>query len=1180
MIIIVLLVTISILLLSLIWIAVLTFSNISIWFAIIPTSLVILAFVVWLIIRAIFSARASKKLEKSLEDEAVRPDQLADIEAMRVEFNKALQGLRASNRGSLSTIPWYIIIGPPGAGKSTALRNSGLTFPYQSKTGPASVRGVGGTRHCDWWITNEAVLLDTAGRYSTQDDDHEEWLSFLDTVRKHRPRRPINGLLLAVSLTELVGASDEQISELAKRLRERLNEITERLRSVIPVYLLITKTDLLPGFVETFGTLRKKARSQVWGFSLSGAENDGQRKAVRRRFDQLVEVLEKFSLSRMGDERKPDARERIFEFPQHFAALRESIVDLVDQVFSSYGVEDHLFLRGTFFSSGTQEGRVLDQVMNSMAKAFGIQNSITKSEPISEAKSYFLRDFFFKVLFPDRRLVRGTRQEIRRGAYFKIGIAIAILLFSAIFIFPPFVAFFYNRELVHDVEQAYSNIGEPDSPVFLEKLAPLRKKIKELESHATKGPPFEMTFGMYQGEKLLYPARSFFVTLVRNRLLKQVLRENKGLIKKYATEYATSIPPANDEFTRTYEALKLHLLLSSPREKSEPGLTEDQQQWATDKLFSLLIGNQDNFEPSTQIEIRSCIELYMYLVSKNENFGTTRDAELVTKARQTLSKAPYEDIVLNSILSDAEGPTYDLNLILLLEGTSPSIHSDKKISGPFTLRGWREKIFPKLQTSGRQDDRWVLGNAHQEQDISRIRNRYYERYIAEWESFIGSLAIEKNLKEDQQAYNLLKHLTYDDPLHKLWNGVASNVRLAHALENEAAQKTQQVSAGASLVKSLHSLTSKVPSQGVDLLKQHLLAGPKTVENHFQGFLLFGTGRPPPPGKNSDAPVGSGNLPLDRYLEQLHLVRSALEKAMADPHERPALNAAMDNARSQIRPLIESQAPKWRPTLIGFLWEPIKGIEKNDFKAVVAIANQSWCEEVLPELDKLKDYYPFSPTGPDSSLADFSKVFAPETGTIWSFVNSVKIGKQKLIERRGNRHRFAKQGSNDAAKAFSGKFLAFLDQAWDISASLFSEPSKMEVPFSVLLKPAGETISTIVFETDGVSISYAMGPEERHSLLWPNPNNPGKSMVRAFSKQGIAQDVSRNGEWSFLKLLEGGTVKPKHNNTFVASWHFNQVGGDVEIEFIPKRKEHPFRLQKFRNMEFPEGIDRTEVCPGE
>ena len=105
----------------------------------------------------------------------------------------------------VSLLPWYVIIGPPGSGKTTALVNSGLHFPLAAQLGAGAVRGVGGTRNCDWWFTDQAVLLDTAGRYTTQDSnstvDKAAWLGFLDLLKKQRSRRPIDGAFIAISLS-------------------------------------------------------------------------------------------------------------------------------------------------------------------------------------------------------------------------------------------------------------------------------------------------------------------------------------------------------------------------------------------------------------------------------------------------------------------------------------------------------------------------------------------------------------------------------------------------------------------------------------------------------------------------------------------------------------------------------------------------------------------------------------------------------------------------------------------------------------------------------------------------------------------------------------------------------------------------------------------------------------------
>ena len=91
--------------------------------------------------------------------------------AVSAKMKEALALLRRQGAGTLTELPWYAIIGPPGAGKTTALLNAGLRFPLAERMGRGAVAGVGGTRMCEWWFTEDAVLIDTAGRYTTQDSD-------------------------------------------------------------------------------------------------------------------------------------------------------------------------------------------------------------------------------------------------------------------------------------------------------------------------------------------------------------------------------------------------------------------------------------------------------------------------------------------------------------------------------------------------------------------------------------------------------------------------------------------------------------------------------------------------------------------------------------------------------------------------------------------------------------------------------------------------------------------------------------------------------------------------------------------------------------------------------------------------------------------------------------------------
>ena len=241
-----------------------------------------------------------------------------ELETLNERFQDALRLLKGSEvRHRLGgrwvyQLPWYLIIGPPGCGKTTALSNSGLRFPLAEQVGKDPIQGVGGTRNCDWWFAEDAVLLDTAGRYTTQDSyeqvDSAAWLGFLGMLKKHRPRRPINGVLVAISLADLLQQSPTERAAHAVAVKKRLQELYTTFKIRFPVYVLFMKADLVAGFMEYFADLGKEAREQVWGTTLpldyegvGPAPVDG----LRDEYKALVERLAQRRLARLQDDRDP-----------------------------------------------------------------------------------------------------------------------------------------------------------------------------------------------------------------------------------------------------------------------------------------------------------------------------------------------------------------------------------------------------------------------------------------------------------------------------------------------------------------------------------------------------------------------------------------------------------------------------------------------------------------------------------------------------------------------------------------------------------------------------------------------------------------------------------------------------------------------------------------------------------
>jgi type VI secretion system protein ImpL len=265
-----------------------------------------------------------------------------DSDTLKIRMTDALSTLKktSSAKGDfLYDLPWYVIIGPPGSGKTTALVNSGLKFPLsRGGQGPAAIAGEGGTRYCDWWFTEEAVLIDTAGRYTTQDSDSQKdkssWLAFLDLLRRNRPKQPINGVFVCISIQDLLKLSEAELRAHSDAIRTRLTELHDRLKVDFPVYVLFTKADLISGFMEFFGPISEQERKAVWGVTFQTADKTANMIShVPEEFDLLIERLNQDVVDRVHDEPNPQAKVQIFGFPSQMSALKQPVFEFLNRIF-------------------------------------------------------------------------------------------------------------------------------------------------------------------------------------------------------------------------------------------------------------------------------------------------------------------------------------------------------------------------------------------------------------------------------------------------------------------------------------------------------------------------------------------------------------------------------------------------------------------------------------------------------------------------------------------------------------------------------------------------------------------------------------------------------------------------------------------------------------------------------
>ncbi len=371
---------------------------------------VLIVFGFTLAIRRFTRRRSARALEEKLT-----AGQKGDARILAERMSEAVARLKASKgTASLYTLPWYVLIGPPGAGKTTALVHSGLAFPGSK---PESVSGMGGTRNCDFWFSDDAVLIDTAGRYTTQDSDHQSdaasWAAFLSELKTARSKQPINGVLLAFSCEDMMRGDARMLAAHASAVRARLAELNSVLRVRVPVYAVFTKADLVSGFRAYFGRLGAGARKSVWGVTFQSKDPTKDAQAeVGTEFDRLVARLGDQIPARMMGEKDTQTRHMLMRFPEQMGALKGNLELFLRLIFQGEGAQGAM-LRGYYFTSGTQEGTPFDQILGGVARG----GPEVEGFMSGRGRSYFLHDLLRGVVIPERGWVGHDRRRMMlRGA--------------------------------------------------------------------------------------------------------------------------------------------------------------------------------------------------------------------------------------------------------------------------------------------------------------------------------------------------------------------------------------------------------------------------------------------------------------------------------------------------------------------------------------------------------------------------------------------------------------------------------------------------------------------------------------------------------------------------------------------------------------------------------------------
>lgn len=1105
-----------------------------------------LGYVIW---RLIERRRAARGLESAIVEqgrahqESARPDRQSEIGALNQAFDAAVAALKESRLGgagrgtALYALPWYMIIGPPAAGKSTALLRSGLNFPFTPGERKA-VRGVGGTRNCDWWFSDQAILLDTAGRYTSEDEDLDEWLGFLRLLRRYRRRRPLNGLIVAVSIADVITAKPDELEELATQVRSRIDQVIQELALALPIYVLFTKCDLLSGFVEYFADLTKSARAQVLGCTVPPTALQDVEGCFSAEFDLLAERLRRRGLARLPHARSHQ-RAEVFQFPLQFSAARGQLVSFVTQLLGPNPYHETPRLRGVYFCSGTQEGRPIDRVITALTRALGLRELAGGGLAAETTKkSYFLHDVFTRVIFPDKDLAGMTAAGlVRRGRLRLAALGLALLSCLAI-LGGTITAFINNRLLVSgtvDLSQR-SRIITPDDPRqvtdSLRALDRLGERVDQLRRHAADGPPWLWRLGYYQGTRLLEPAQAVLLKRLRRAFVEPAGTELEATL----VDVASAADAASKETPRDFDLLKAYLMVTDRKrlelDAAVPVLLE---QWRK-RLHPDVASEGELLERNAR--------RYLAALAGGRAGWLDRDETVIRNVRQALRS---RDAEYRRMVGQAAQRLQPLTIREMLRGRIQTVISAQyDVPGIYTRQGWSRFIRARLAQRavvGGGVEPWVLGEEEGKDLTARLRQRYFEQYVAAWQRFLRGVSVQQP-STAADALLLLERLTdppalYDD----LFAAVVYNTELPLVDAPTGSLRGAARLLGGRAGRALGSATRL----GLDKAAGRALADADTpVSEAFRPLheLVI-------PGDGADGRAQVSGL--RQYLDQLEAVREALagelkQQSGGGPAQVPRV---LEEAQRVTKGVLALLPGGLRRLVQDLFFAPLQMTDTTARAEQSGRSGRAFSNELCAGFsERLAGRYPFARSSRDALMQDVIEFFAPR-GTVWSYYDAQL---RERLPRRGDRFEAPADGTVPAP------VVAFINRAWQVSRALF--PFGSETPLlrfevrprpAILAAGAGYQISEIVLEVEGRAMTYRNGPPELWTLEWRGQGGRSRIVVRGGA--GLREEISYDGDWSLPHLMERAKVR-REGGWYAAEWSFQQGKIRIPMDVRPSRSSHP------------------------
>ncbi|MEN4917689.1 type VI secretion system membrane subunit TssM [Achromobacter spanius] len=1146
----------------------------------------VLATLVLLIIPLLGCLLALTRRNRRLERERAQNVQLQEDPALRFvqaqerSLDLSLASLRGNLRGrnGLYELPWYLVLGQQNSGKTSFINRSNQNFSLtgELKAGSRRVMADPDLAYAiDWWMGGEAVLIDPPGelisQVETQDsraagtgpqaaDGHADaetaapgrnlppglhgrlWESLIDWLGRNRSRRPLNGVVLMVDLATLLNQKASDRKALAILLRTRLSELSRQLGTRPPLYVVLSKFDLLAGFEPFFARLPRAAREEIFGFTFtldSVKHYDAWLDELAGGYDGFISRLNERVFDALSEAGSLETREALFSLMRQLAGMRSVLLGFLAETLGSDRYTTPALPRGVYFSSVYQQGLLCNAFVNAASQSYGLNEPVAETQPAGRSVVYFAQRVFQRIIYPEAGLAGDNLKVLAdKRRVLRVGFAVAALG-GCLIVGGWYHYYGINRDMLDRVLEKSRDFSarqidggaDPTGRNLLEPLDQIRSAVAVFGDYR-EAWPLVSDLGLYQGRKIGPQVDEAYLQLLSRRFLPELAG---GVMD------AVNAAPADSD--RQLAALRVYRMIEDRANRRAPIV----QDWMSKQWQAAFPGDgavQDGLMRHLAYAMKyASADLPQYRGRVAEVQQRLRQMPMPQRVYMSMREQAAEALRSPLDLRNEIGPTFDIVFRSGggVQGGGEAM--DTRIDALLTAKGFRGYFDPRSLdfTDLAMIDQWTLGErqridyseADKQALAERVRAIYNRDYIDTWQRGINRLEV-VDFDDISQAVSVLGSVTSPTaPLRRLVETVRDNTSLQPAEPSSAAAKSDPAA---------------LPPSGAARAQQIA-----TIARPFAplaGVLVSADDKP---------------SYLDESMAAIARVYDVMKSVQDSPNPgRAALGVVLD------RFALKGSDP------IGNLQRMAAGMPEPLNRQVRKLADESsqvlviealkelerrWNDEVYRFYDeRLANRYPFNPAGrTDASLEDFTAMFGPQ-GRLAQFKEQyLKLFLEDNLEALYSERRGGYLVRMDVLKQ--------LEAADRIRDAFFNSRGALGVQFSVEPLGLAPTRRSSVLSVEGQLISYSHGAANSVGLIWPNSLGANtESRISLVGGSGTSTSLVYRGSWSMFRLLSQARLESATTNSVDLS--FAASDGAMRYRIMAEKSNNPFTQALFDGFALP------------